>query len=103
MRSGQGKTFDGMRVNKVRRAYSLKSRYMRLRDRGCFTTKEMAQRYGACRETVSQWRTRGILVAHRADDQGEHLFEDPGPAFKHCGRKMLPQYQSNTKGESGAV
>ncbi len=101
--SGQGKTFDGMRVNKVRRAYGLKSRYLRLRDRGCLTTKEVTQRYGVCRRTVAQWRTRGILVAHRADDQDEHLFEDPGPAFKYCGRKMLPQYQSITSDNRGAV
>jgi hypothetical protein len=101
--SGQGKTFDGRRVNKVRLAYNLKSRYMRLRDRGYLTTKELTQRYGVCRGTVRHWRLRGILVGHVADDQGEYLFEHPGPAFKHHGRRLLPQYQSSKKAKRGAV
>jgi DNA invertase Pin-like site-specific DNA recombinase len=101
--SGQGKTFDALRVNKVRRAYNLKSRYMRLRDRGCLTTKELTQRYAVCRGTVRHWRLRGILVGHAADDQGEYLFEDPGPTLKHRGRRLLPQYQSSTKAKRGVV
>lgn len=101
--SGQGKTFDGMRVNKVRRAYGLKSRYTRLRARGCLTTKELTLRYGVCRDTVAKWRTSGMLAAHLANDEGEHLFEDPGPAFKHCGRKKLPQHQSSMTDNRGAV
>lgn len=101
--SGRGKTFDGLRVNKVRRAYKLKSRYMRLRDRGYLTTKELTQRYGVCRGTVRHWRLRGILAGHVADDQGEYLFEDPGTTFKHRGRRLLPQYQSCTNAKRGAV
>jgi DNA invertase Pin-like site-specific DNA recombinase len=101
--SGQGRTFDARRVNRVRRAYGLKSRYMRLRDRGYLTTTEVGKRYGVCRWTVAKWRTSGVLAAHRADDQGEHLFEDPGPTFNYCGRRMLPNYQTITKARRGAV
>jgi hypothetical protein len=101
--SGQGKTFDGMRVNKVRRAYGLKSRYTRLRDRGCLTTKELTQRYGVCRGTIRHWRLRGILAGHMADDQGEYLFENPGPTFEHRGRRLLAQHQSSTNAKKGAV
>jgi DNA invertase Pin-like site-specific DNA recombinase len=103
MRSGQGNTFDGLRVNKVRRAYGLKSRYARLRERGCLTNHELVLRYCVCRRTVAQWRIDGVLTAHRADDQGEYLFEDPGPTFKYCGKKRYPLSQSITSDKRGAI
>ena len=103
LRSGQGKTFDALRVRKVGRAYGLKSRYTRLRERGCLTTAELGHRYGVCRRTVTKWKAHGILVAHKADDQGEYLCEDPGPSFIHCGRRMLPQYGSIMTAIKGAV
>ena len=47
--SGTGKAFHGMRISKTHRAYSLKSRYERLRDRGLLTRKELA-----CKQQIHQ-------------------------------------------------
>jgi len=44
--SGQGKTFDGRRINVIRRAYGLQSRYERLREAGLLTAKELAEKLG---------------------------------------------------------
>jgi hypothetical protein len=103
MISGQGNDFDGMRVNKVRRAYKLKSRYTRLRERGHLTVEEVTQRYGVCRKTIVQWREDGVLTGHLVNDQGRFLFEEPGPDFKYWGKKKPLKHKSITKSNRGAV
>ena len=91
--SGTGKSFDALRVRMVYRAYTLKSHYARLRDRGCLTGKEIEQRYGICRYTVVKWRKKGILSGHKADDQNQYLYEDPGLNFKYIGRRTFQNEQ----------
>ncbi|MCK4249699.1 MAG: zinc ribbon domain-containing protein, partial [Candidatus Omnitrophica bacterium] len=44
--SGQGKQFDGRRVNRIRRAYGLKDRYTRLHDQGFLSKEEVASKIG---------------------------------------------------------
>lgn len=76
--SGHGKNFDGHRVSRIRRAYNLKSRYERLRDKGMLTRKELAALQGVNRATITKWREKGRIKGHLADDQGQYLFEHPG-------------------------
>lgn len=76
--SGTGKSFDGRRISRVRRAYGLKSRYERLRDAGMLTRNELAAKQGVHIGTIARWRNRGRIKAHLADDQGQYLYEDPG-------------------------
>ena len=76
--SGTGKPFHGNRVSKIRRAYGLKSRYERLRDKGMLTRKELARKQDVHQWTITKWRRSGRVKAHLADDQGRYLFEDPG-------------------------
>jgi len=88
--SGQGKVFHGSRIGKILRAYGLKSRLDRLRERGLLTARELGERYGVHHGTVRKWRARGHLVAYRADDTGQHLYEDPGkrPSFAARGARQ---------------
>jgi len=76
--SGQGKSFDGYRVSRIGRAYKLKSRYERLRDKGMLTREELAALQGVNRVTITKWREKGRIKGHLADDQGQYLFEHPG-------------------------
>ena len=73
--SGTGKTFDGRRVQKTRRAYAITSRETRLKREGRFTIRELCEKYGINRWTVYQLRNAGKLKAYRYDDVGRYLYE----------------------------
>jgi DNA-binding transcriptional regulator YiaG len=89
-RSGSGKTFNLRIISKLRRAYSLKTRYERLREAGLLTKQEIAARLEVSVSTVDIWRTYGLLRAHRYDERNARLFEDPGPhpPVKAQGQKL---------------
>lgn len=74
--SGQGRKFDGRRVNVIRRSYGLKSRYERLREAGLMTSKELAERLGISSSGVRARRRRGSLKAYRVYDSRQCLYED---------------------------
>ena len=99
--SGTGKAFHGNRISKTRRAYGLKSRYERLRDRGMLTRKELAGKQDVHQNTITKWRVGGCLKAHLADDQSQYLFEDPGNIclrFKQkTGKKISAKRLLSTK------
>jgi DNA invertase Pin-like site-specific DNA recombinase len=78
LHSGKGKSFDGVRVRRLCKAYGLKSRYQRLRELGLVTREELAARQGVDRMTISKWRQQGRIKAHLADDTPQYLYEDPG-------------------------
>ena len=75
--SGGGKPFHRLIVRKIRITYSLASRYERLRLRGMLTQEELAQRLNVSIATIKRWRLLGLLQAHRYDERGEHLYEQP--------------------------
>jgi hypothetical protein len=85
--SGEGKRFHVAMVARIRVAHRLKSRYLRLRDRGLLDEREIAKRLQVKRCTIKIWRRAGLLVAHRFDDKGQCLYERPGPdapvKYKH--------------------
>jgi DNA invertase Pin-like site-specific DNA recombinase len=87
MTSGTGKPFHGLIVARIRDEYGLKDRYSRLRARGFLDQYEIAKRLHVTPETIRIWRRAGLLLAHRYNDKGECLFEQPGsdaPAkYKH--------------------
>lgn len=87
LRSGQGKTFDGRRINVIRRAYGLRSRHARLRARGLLTLRELASRLGVCTDTIKLRRREGRLPArsHRVDDNDRYMYEPPDPDGKGKG------------------
>ena len=87
--SGAGKPFHGNRISKIRRAYGLKSRYERLRDKGMVTRKELARKQDVHQWTITKWRRNGRVKAHLADDQGQYLFEDPGNVSLRLKKKKV--------------
>lgn len=85
-RSGNGKPFTRkMVVDLVKDHDALKSRYDRLRDKGCLTQEEMAERLGITPPTVRTWARHGLLRAHPYTDRQQCLYEPPGA---HSPRKM---------------
>jgi hypothetical protein len=86
-RSGNGRPFTRkMVVDLVKDHDALKSRYDRLRDRGCLTQEEMAERLGITPPTVRTWARHGLLRAHPYTDRHQCLYEPPPGA--HSPRKM---------------
>jgi len=88
--SGEGKAFHAMMVQRLRRAYGLKTRYDRLRETGMLRLDEMANLLGITTCRVKIWRDRGLLRAHAYNDKNECLYEHPGddPPLKQQGRKL---------------
>jgi len=88
LRSGEGHTFQADRVNKVRRAYKLRSRRTRLRERGLLTLGEIATRLGISTWTVKKRRLRGTLCvrAIRLDDTGAYMYENPSANARYVGQ-----------------
>ena len=73
--SGSGKTFDGRRVQKTRRAYGIPSRETRLKSEGRFTIRELCDKFGVDRSKIYQLRKTGKLKAYRYDDVGRYMYE----------------------------
>jgi hypothetical protein len=87
-KTGDGLPLTSIAVGYVRKAYGLKSRFDRLRERGMLTTSEMAR---ACRvsiNTIGHWRQKGWIGAHAINDRTQFLFEAPGqnPSKKYARR-----------------
>jgi hypothetical protein len=76
--SGTGQPFTARIVARLRRTYSLPSRYERLRGAGLLTAQEMAQQLEVCVKTIHVWRYAGRLQAHAYNDKGECLYEPLG-------------------------
>ena len=74
-RPRKGGAFSARRVQRIRTAYRLPSRYQRLRSRGWLNLREMAQRLGVAAGTVKHWRDRGRLTAHLYNRKGECLYQ----------------------------
>lgn len=97
MTSGEGKRFHLTIVARIRTAYNLKSRYLRLRARGLLTEREIARRLRVKPCTIKVWRRAGLLVAHRFDDKGQCLFEKPG-----ADAPVKYKHQEKTRGRTAA-
>ncbi len=80
--SGQGKAFDGRRINKIRRAYGLRDRYARLRDQGLLSAQELAVKLGTTPRMVKVRRAKGTLGVgyQKLSDMGDYMYENPGNA-----------------------
>lgn len=83
----KGESFTVKKVIVIRKAYNLKSRFNRLRERGMRTAKETAAQLGVCTATVYHLGSLGILSEHRYGNQHRCLFEPTGNNIfvKGCG------------------
>jgi hypothetical protein len=77
MRSGTGNSFTQISVQRVRRAYHLKSRFNRLRALGLLTVREMAETLRVTASAVKYWKVRGLYRAYRFNHKGECLYAPP--------------------------
>ena len=75
--SGEHKAFTNRIVQRICRAYNLKSRYQRLRDRGLLTVVELAEHLQVTRQTINIWRRNGLLEGHSYNDKHECLYDIP--------------------------
>jgi hypothetical protein len=84
-KTGDGLAVTSVAVGYVRKAYGLKSRFDRLRERGMLTISEMAQACGVSINTIGHWRRKGLIRAHAINDRTQFLFENHGanPPKKH--------------------
>ena len=74
----RGQSFTHKKVNVIRLAYHLKSRFERLRERGMLSANELAERLGVCPTTIYQWGQSGFLHQHRYGNEHRCLFEPLG-------------------------
>jgi Recombinase/Recombinase zinc beta ribbon domain len=89
-KTGDGLPLSSIAVGYVRKAYGLKSRFERLRERGMLTTSEIAQACGVSIKTISAWRQKGLIRAHAVNDRAQFLFEDPRPMPPKKGARRVP-------------
>jgi len=76
--SGEGKPFNSIIVQKIRRKYNLHSRYHRLREAGLLTLDEIADELRVQYKTIKTWRDHGLLLAVPFNDKNECLYPNPG-------------------------
>lgn len=91
-RSGMKRAFTSRIINKLRRAYGLRSRYDRLRERGLLTASEMAAELGVTQQTVRIWRSHALLQGYPYNEKGERLYERPP-------ENQQPQKQQGLRGK----
>jgi len=79
--------FTAVLVAYLVHAYTLRSRYERLRARGMLTTSEAAARLGIHESTLTRWVECGLVTRH-AYNAHAYLYEVPDPHVpeKHCSR-----------------
>lgn len=82
-------------VSTIRRAYKLKSRHERLREKGYLTTKEMEKLLGIATPTVRVWRERGKLIGVKYSDRKEYLYQRPSKATITYIKGQTARYKHN--------
>jgi hypothetical protein len=93
-------------VGYVRKAYGLKTRFERLRERGMLTVTEMARACGVSIKTISDWRQKGLiractLYAARVGRYGEALLDGSSQIRKANGRIARPELDSEIQNLGG--
>jgi DNA invertase Pin-like site-specific DNA recombinase len=105
-RSYDGKQFTATIVQRLRTNHQLATRHQRLRARGMLTRPELATQLGVHISTIHDWRSAGLLTAHKANDKPEWLYNPPAAGdprlVKRAGWRLSKRkYDSPTPG--GAV
>jgi DNA invertase Pin-like site-specific DNA recombinase len=105
-RSGKGQPFTRMSVRNIRCSYQLKSRFVRLREAGMLTLKQIAQQLQIATKTVIAWRNSGLLKAHPYNDKNQYLYEPLGdrrprkcPGLNHSDPRRFTQVVPNESKE----
>jgi hypothetical protein len=88
--SGQGRSFEGRRINLIRRAYGLKDRRPRLAAQGLLTGAELAVKLGTTPRMVKVRRLKGTLPVggRKLNDNGSYMYENPDTAKERATTAM---------------
>jgi hypothetical protein len=62
VKSGTGLHFHAIRVERIRRTYNLRSRLMRLREKGCLTVEEISVELKCSKSNIARMRKNGQLA-----------------------------------------
>jgi DNA invertase Pin-like site-specific DNA recombinase len=102
----QNQPFTRKKVEWIRVANHLKSRFGRLREQGLLTAKEMSEKLKICETTVHEWARAGLLRRIICDSRSHSLFEpvqDLAITKGHGGRgAQLPTFNVAKSGQ-GAI
>jgi DNA invertase Pin-like site-specific DNA recombinase len=79
----RGEPFSPKKIEVVRKAYKLRSRFERLRAQGMLTGDEIAQQLGVSATTVHQLGRQGVLARHLYGNNHRCLYEPP------CGGQLI--------------
>jgi DNA invertase Pin-like site-specific DNA recombinase len=74
-RTWRGKPYTGDKIQWIRYAYRLPSRYERLRAQGYLTAHELGAQLGVSPNTINQWGRNGFLRRCRYDQGSRCLYE----------------------------
>jgi DNA invertase Pin-like site-specific DNA recombinase len=74
----RGQSFTHKKVGVIRKAYHLKSRFERLRERGMLSAFELADQLGVCPTTIYLWGRGGFLREHRYGNGHRCLYDPVG-------------------------
>jgi hypothetical protein len=72
-----------------------------VRARDLLTVHEIAARLDVSATTAKIWRRAGLLKAHRYDDKGQCLFEQPGPEAPIKYQYQRRNYVKSVPSEAG--
>lgn len=76
-RSGGGCPFTLRLINSLRRAYRLKSRRQRAREKGWLTVREIAVLFDCHQFRINYWRRIGLLTGAHFDERRDYLYQKP--------------------------
>jgi hypothetical protein len=73
-RAWNGNLFNLRTISRIIRNYDIKSRYRRLRDKGCLSLKEKMLEANLSQAQIMQMRNEGKIIFYRATDRIEYLY-----------------------------
>jgi DNA invertase Pin-like site-specific DNA recombinase len=76
--TGMAHKFDVIAVQRIRRAYGLKTRFERLREKGLLTVQELAKKIHVSSHTLKNWKNSGLIRGYAYNDKQECLYEPSG-------------------------
>jgi hypothetical protein len=88
-RSGRGGAFDTHKIIELRRCNGLASHRERLASKGLLTRAEAAAALGVHPNTITKWYARGLLVAYRANEHNDLLYELPAALARRAASQAL--------------
>jgi len=79
--SPTGKGFTPAIIDNIRRHYHLKSRYLRLREKGLLTLKELSDKIKIPMKAIRELEKRKMIHSYKCTDKSKRLYEIPGNDF----------------------